>query len=284
MPAFRTLLLLAICSIVLAPNAWGTGGSRAEVPQSEDPQGRTEAAEAGSSPFDEAALRAAEQLRATYRSAPGIRITSSGSRTLASGKMEFIQTQTILSVSGDLKVLSPTRNLTFREGLIYADSGLFPGYVVRAMYDRVPDGPLIGLQKAWPVEPLPLPVRIRVAASVESIFEPWLDLIGDDGTVRSGSTAWPDGTAAQTLRFRSADGETEILVWIDLATGFIRGFRGRVAGEDGVERFEIAHETVSSERRPKIVVSTINRTVVESFDELRERWTAVHLVPPFPGE
>lgn len=272
MPAFTSILLVALCSMLPIPAAsvLGDGGIRIQEVEVE------------SSPFDADARRLAEKLRISYRSAPGIRITSSGSITAPSGDVEFIQAQTILSNTGDLKVLSPTRNLTFREGLIYADSGYFPGYLVRSMYDRVPDGAIIGLEKVWPVDPLPLPVRIRVAASIESAFRPYLDLIGEDGTVRAESTAWPDGAAAQILRFRSADGETDIAVWVDLATGFIRGLRGRVATADGVRSTEIAHETVASQRRPKIVVAVVNRTVVDSFKALLERWRAVHLVPPFP--
>ena len=284
MPASKILLLPAICFALAGSEALGVVGPRVEVRENVIERAGVGQDETESSPFDPAARRVVEQLRATYRSAAGIRVTSSGSTTGPDGRLEFMQTQTILSISGDLKVLSPTRNLTYRGGIIYADSPFFPGYVIRAMYDRVPDGPLIALEKSWPIESLPLPARIRMAAGVETIFKPWLELIGEAGTVRAGSTAWPDGTAAQTLRFRSADGETRILVWIDLTTGFIRGIRGRIATDAGIERFEIAHDTVSSDRRPSIVVATVNRTVVDSFEQLLKRWRAVHLVPPFLGE
>ena len=233
--------------------------------------------------FEGEALALVEQLQRTYRSAPGIRVITSGSWTTADGIMHPVRTQSMMTKSGEVKVLSPDRNLTLQNGLAYADSPFYPGYLVRQEIARVPDGALRGMEEVWPLAPIPIEVRLRITSSAESAMRPLLDCVGEGGTIVVGAAAWPDGAASRTLRFRSADARTDFVIWVDLATGFIRGMRGSLATDRGVDRIDLVCEGISSDRTPKILVGTSNRTVVDSFDALQEKWLKIYSAPELAG-
>jgi hypothetical protein len=228
------------------------------------------------------ALALVEQLRRTYRSAPGIRVITTGSWKTMDGVLHPVRTQSMLTDSGEVKVLSPDRNLTLQNGLAYADSPFYPGYLVRQEVSRTPDGALRGLEEVWPLAPIPLEVRLRIGSSPAAAMQPLLDAVGADGSIVVAAAAWPDGSASRTLRFRSADDRTDFVVWVDLATGFIRGMRGSLAHDGGVDQIDLVCEGISSERKPRILVGVTNRTVIDSFDALQEKWSAVYSAPILP--
>lgn len=229
------------------------------------------------------ALALVEELRRTYRSAPGIRVITTGSWKSMDGVLHPVRTQSMMTNSGEVKVLSPDRDLTMQNGLAYADSPFYPGYLIRKEVARVPDGSLRGLEAVWPLKQIPIEVRLRIASSPESAMRPLLDSVGQGGTIVVAAAAWPDGSASRTLRFRSADDRTDFVIWVDLATGFIRGLRGSVVTVDGVDQIDLVCEGISSDRKPRILVSSMNRTVVDSFEALQKKWSAIYSAPDLNG-
>lgn len=266
------IVLLGVTT-VLSPTA-AYSASSSTVVQDAVPEGNV---------FEGEALALVEQLQRTYRSAAGIRVITSGSWTTGDGVLHPVRTQSMMTKSGEVKVLSPDRNLTLQNGLAYADSPFYPGYMVRQEVARVPGGALRGLEEVWPLAPIPIEVRLRITSSPESAMRPLLDGVGKDGAIVVGAAAWPDGSASRTLRFRSADGRTNFVIWVDLATGFIRGMRGSLATDRGVDQIDLVCEGISSDRTPRILVATTNRTVVDSFDALQKKWSKIYSAPELAG-
>ena len=222
-----------------------------------------------------------DDLRKAYRSAAGISVKITGHSRNECGTLNPIKTSLLMDASGDIKLLSPSYNLTHQRGVIYADSTYFPGYILKERVPRAPDATVTGLQSIWPLSPLPIEIRIRLASSAEAAFAPWLEAIGDGGVVGLSAGVWPDGTPAQALRFQG--GKTDLVVWIDPNTNLVRGVRGRLEGENGVTTINEAREVVSTDRSPRIVVSTQGRTPLPSFEALRTAWDGIYSSPPPPG-
>ena len=227
------------------------------------------------------AKAAMENLRRAYRSSAGISVKITGHSRSESGTFSPIKTSLLIAASGDVKLISPSYNLTHQRGVIYADSAYFPGYIVKERVPRAPDAAVAGLQSIWPLSPLPIEIRIRLASSAESAFAPLLKAIGNDGVVGLSVGVWPDGTPAQALRFQG--GKTDIVVWIDPNTNLVRGVRGRIEDERGVTTINEAREVVANNRTPPIVVTTQGRAPISSFDALRTAWDKIYSSPPPPG-
>ena len=227
------------------------------------------------------ARAAMERLRIAYRSAVGFSIRVSGHWTDPSGTISPVRDSLLIAASGDLKLLSPTRNLTLLRGVAYADSPFFPGYIIKTRVPRELGASIATLESIWPLAPLPLEARLRLSSSIDSAFAPMLEAIGPEGVVDLSAGAWPDGTPAQALRFKG--GETDIVVWIDPASGFVRGIRGRIAGKNGVTTIDEGRETNAVERAPHIVVATTGRVIQPSFAALRKAWDGVYSSPLPPG-
>ena len=227
------------------------------------------------------AMSAMEELRQAYRSPPGISIKVTGHSSDGHGNFRPIRTSLLIAASGDIKLLSPAYNLTHQRGTVYADSTYFPGYLVKTRVPRAPDATVAALQSIWPLAPLPLELRIRLASSARSAFAPMLDAIGEDGAVDVMAGVWPDGTPAQGLRFQG--GGTDLVVWIDPGTSLVRGVRGRIAHGEQVTDLDEAREVAALDRQPAIVVATKDRIPVASFDALRAAWERIHTSPPPPG-
>lgn len=227
------------------------------------------------------ARAAMEELRSTYRRSAGYSITISGHSTDAGGMLRPIRSSLLIAASGDLKLLSPAYNLTHLRGTVYVDSAYFPGYIVKSRVLRAPDATMKALETVWPLDPLPIEIRLRLAAGIESAFAPMLDAIGAEGVVTLSAGVWPDGSPAQALRFRG--GETDLVVWIDPGSGLVRGIRGRVSRNGGIIDLDEARDAIAVDRSPQIVVATANRIPVPTFAALRKAWDAVHTAPPPPG-
>ena len=127
------------------------------------------------------------------------------------------------------------------------------------------------------MDPLTLEVRIRRGSTVEKTFEPWLAAIGEEGTVTSTVGIFSDSAPSTALRFKG--GDTDLVVWVDQATGLVRGVRGRVAQGGQVVQIDELRESQAVDRRPQVVVATTGRIPVDSFDALREAWGRVYTVP-----
>lgn len=227
------------------------------------------------------ARAAMERLRIAYRSAVGFSIRVSGHWTDPSGTISPVRDSLLIAASGDLKLLSPTRNLTLLRGVAYADSPFFPGYLIKTRVPRELGASIATMESIWPLAPLPLEARLRLSSSIDSAFAPMLEAIGKDGVVDLSAGAWPDGTPAQALRFKG--GETDIVVWIDPASGFVRGIRGRMAGKNGVTTIDEGRETTAVDRAPHIVIATSGRVEEPSFAALRKAWDGVYSSPLPPG-
>ena len=125
---------------------------------------------------------------ATYRGLLDARSQSviiSGERTGGSTGYMPSRKRLLISATGDVKVLTPSYDLTMLKGVAYMNSPFFPGYIVKARPPRVPDAAIETLEGLWPMDPLTLEVRIRLGSTVEKTFEPWLAAIGEEGTVTS---------------------------------------------------------------------------------------------------
>ena len=227
------------------------------------------------------ARAAMEELRSAYRSAAGFSIKITGHSEDECGTLRPIRTSLLMAASGDVKVLTPSCNLTHLRGVVYADSSYFPGYIVKSRVPRLPDATVNGLQSIWPLSPLPIEIRIRLGSSVESAFAPLIEAVGKDGVVESSAGVWPDGTPVQGLRFRG--GRTDVVVWIDPSTSLVRGVRGRIDDKGRVTVLDEAREVVAVDRSPQIVVTTKSRIPVESFDALRAAWDKIYTSPPPSG-
>lgn len=227
------------------------------------------------------ARAAMERLRVAYRSSVGFSIRISGHWTDPAGTIMPVRDSLLIAASGDLKLLSPTRNLTLLRGVAYADSPFFPGYIIESRVPRVLGGAISTLQSIWPLAPIPLEIRLRHSSNIESAFAPMLDAIGKDGVVDLSAGAWPDGAPVQALRFKG--GDTDIVVWIDPESGLVRGVRGRIAGKNGVTLVDEGRETYAVDRKPHIVVATAGRVEQPSFEALRKTWDSVYSSPLPPG-
>lgn len=218
-----------------------------------------------------------EELRRTYRGSAGISVIISGERTGESTGYMPSRKRLLISATGDVKVLTPSYDLTMLKGVAYMNSPFFPGYIVKARPPRVPDAAIETLEGLWPMDPLTLEVRIRLGSTVEKTFEPWLAAIGEKGTVTSTVGVFSDSAPSTALRFQG--GDTDLVVWVDQATGLVRGVRGRVAQGGQVVQIDELRESQAVDRRPQVVVATTGRIPVDSFDALREAWGRVYTVP-----
>ena len=266
-----------IATIVFAGTFWTTATSSSNAGSSSPSPSQDESGVRITAP----ARAAMEELRRAYRGSSGISVKITGRSRDECGKFTPIKDNLIIAASGDVKLLSPSRNLTHQRGVVYADSPYFPGYIVKLRVPRKPDATVEGLQSIWPLEPLPIEFRIRLASSAESAFTPFLKAIGDEGVVGLSAGVWPDGTPAKALRFQG--GKTDIVVWIDPDTNLVRGVRGRIENDRGVVTIDEAREVVAKDKPPRIVVSTANRVPVESFEALRMTWDRIYTSPPPPG-
>ena len=267
---FACLPFIAIGSIAEAAEARGITRSAIVVQDAEVDARMTGQARA-----------AMERLRIAYRSAVGFSIRVSGHWTDPSGTISPVRDSLLIAASGDLKLLSPTRNLTLLRGVAYADSPFFPGYLIKTRVPRELGASIATMESIWPLAPLPLEARLRLSSSIDSAFAPMLEAIGKDGVVDLSAGAWPDGTSAQALRFKG--GETDIVVWIDPASGLVRGIRGRMAGKNGVTTIDEGRETTAVDRAPHIVIATSGRVEEPSFAALRKAWDGVYSSPLPPG-
>ena len=159
------------CMIIVMAIAIGGGWSA----QAASPESRTVDSGELRAHQDEEGVRitapakaAMDDLRKAYRSSAGISVKITGHSRSGCGILSPIKTSLLMAASGDVKLLSPSHNLTHQRGVIYADSAYFPGYIVKERVPRAPDAVVTGLQSIWPLSPLPIEIRIRLASSAES--------------------------------------------------------------------------------------------------------------------
>lgn len=227
-----------------------------------------------------------EQVWRRYRRLGSASVTTTGHQSWAGGRVDPIRIRTMLAPTAEMKVLATDHVLTFKEEVVYAESAYYPGMQIMIPVEAVPDAALNALAQAWPPAPVPLPVRLRLASSAKVAFAPFLALVGENGTVDAQTSAWPDGRPARVLRLRDGEGATDLAIWIDTQTGLIRGVRGRVAGQGGMDpyRIKMLYETVETQSAPPIVVPNRNVTRVGSFGELQRVWLDRYAVPPSPRD
>jgi hypothetical protein len=240
----------------------------------------------GATVTDQSARELMEQVWRRYRRIASAAVTATGLHTDADGRVEPIRTRSMIAPSGDVKVIGSTYNLTLKDGVAYADSPLFAGMQIRVKVGTGTDAGLTALADAWPDAMVPLAIRLRLATSPEAAFAPWLAMAGDSPSLAAQVGVWSDGRACEILRIRSTDGSTDLAIWIDQLTGFVRGIRGEIATQDGRpgRRIEMVHETTETERAPMIAVANRGVRPVDSYDALLRTWSEIYAVPVAPAE
>jgi hypothetical protein len=235
---------------------------------------------------DQAGAELMEQIWRRYRRIASASVMATGYREFEGGRVEPIRTRTMISPAGEIKVIGSSYNLTLKEGIAYADSPFYVGMQVRVKVGTGTDAALAALADAWPVEMLPLAVRLRLATSPDAAFAPWLAFAGETPMATATAGVWPDGRACEILRIRSADGATDLAVWVDQLTGFVRGVRGDLAAAGGepASKVEILYETTELDRAPMIAVANRGVRPVDSYDALLRAWRETYAVPVAPAE
>ena len=236
-------------------------------------------------PAEEAPARAfMEQVWRRYRRISSAGVTMTGTRTWADGLVEPIRTRVMIAPTGEVKALCSTHNLTFKRGKAHADSIFYPGMQVQVPAQPRPDAAVNAMDDAWPRQPVPLPIRLRLGGSPDSAFDTLLGYAGDVPLLTVEAGAWTDGLACEILRLRSADQATDLAVWVDQLTGFIRGIRGsiRPMGDRPASKLELLFETVETERAPMIAVANRGVQVFDSFESMVTAWQEIYAVPAAP--
>lgn len=226
-----------------------------------------------------------EQLWRRYRRISSAGVTVTGSRVWADGLVEPIRTRVMIAPTGEVKVLGADHNLTFKGGTAYADSIFYPGMQIRVPAQPRPDAAVEAMAEAWPRDAVPLAVRLRLGGSPESAFDTLLGYAGDLPRLDMQAGVWPDGRACEILRVRSDDAATDLAVWVDQLTGFIRGIRGsiRPMGDRPASTIEVVFETTETEKPPMIAVANRGVRPFDSFESMVRAWDEIYAVPPTPA-
>lgn len=226
-----------------------------------------------------------EQLWRRYRRISAAAVTMTGTRTWDDGLIQPIRTRIMIAPNSEVKVLASSHNLTFKRGTAYGDSIFYPGMQIRIPAQPQPDAAIVALSEAWPRAQVPLPVRLRFGGSPESAFGTLLDYAGDLPRFDMQAGVWPDGRACEILRIRSGDDATDLAVWVDQLTGFIRGIRGsiRPMGDRPASRIEVLHETVELEKAQMIAVANRGVRPFDSFEAMVTAWNGTYAVPAAPA-
>ncbi len=227
-----------------------------------------------------------EQVWRRYRRISSAGVIMTGTRTWDDGLVEPMRIRVRIAPTGELKVLGSVYNLTFTRGTAFADSIFYPGMQIRVPAQPRPDAAVNALAVAWPRQPVPLPVRLRLGGSPESGFDTLLVYAGDTPRLRLEVGAWPDGRACEILRIRSGDDATDLAVWVDQLTGFIRGIRGSIRPMDDrpASRLELVFETEETENAPRIAVANRGVRPFDSFESMLAAWNETYAVPSAPAE
>lgn len=225
-----------------------------------------------------------EQTWRRYRRIGSAAITATGARTWADGRVDPIRSRSMIAPTGEVKVIGSDHNLTFKKGTAYADSPFYTGMQIQVPALPRPDAAVNALAEAWPVEAVPLAIRLRLGGSPESAFATLLEYAGDSPSIDVQAGVWSDGLACEILRVKSADGATDLALWIDQLTGFARGLRGSIRPMNGrpASTIEVLYETIETERPPLIAVANRGVTGFDSYEAMVAAWNEKYAVPPTP--
>lgn len=235
---------------------------------------------------DAAGSELMEQVWRRYRRVTSASVTASGIRRYANGRIEPIRTRTMIAANGQSKVVGSSYNLTLKDGVAYADSPFFSGLQVRVKVGAGENASVDALASAWPADMVPLSLRLRLSTSPEAAFANVLAFAGETPDVTAQVGVWTDGRACRILRIRSADGATDLALWIDEPTGFARGLRGSIAAMNGepASTIEVVYETTELDRNPMIAVANRGVRPVDSYDAMLRVWSETYAVPAAPAE
>jgi hypothetical protein len=238
-----------------------------------------------SSVRDAAGSELMEEVWRRYRRLASASVTASGIRRYANGRIEPVRTRTMIAADGQAKVIGSSYNLTLKDGVAYADSPFFSGLQIRVKVGTGENASVNALASAWPADLVPLSLRLRLSTSPESGFADLLAFAGETPDVTAQVGVWTDGRACRILRIRSADGATDLALWIDEPTGFARGLRGSIAAMNGepASTIEVVYETTELDRNPMIAVANRGVRPVDSYDAMLRAWSETYAVPAAPG-
>ena len=267
-------------SILVLPLAIALLGAPQDAPSS------APVAATAATAVDPASRELMEQVWRRYRRIASAAVTATGSRTFANGRVAPVRTRSMIAPTGEAKVVGSSYNLTLKDGVAYADSPFYAGMQIRVKVGTGTDAALTALADAWPEAMVPLAVRLRLATSPEAAFGPWVAMAGDTPRLEAQAGVWSDGRACEILRIRSADDATDLAIWVDQLTGFVRGIRGSIMAMNGepASTIELVHETTETERPPMIAVANRGVRPVDSYDALLRAWREIYAVPVAPGQ